>query len=62
MGKIMIKEANHMQMSDGTKEYIKSYWDESSRNYDDKSGHGIQTAEERMSERGRLRQCSQRGA
>jgi ubiquinone/menaquinone biosynthesis C-methylase UbiE len=31
----------------GTKDYIKRYWDTSSLTYDDKSGHGIQTLEER---------------
>lgn len=30
-----------------TREHIKRYWDESSKRYDQKSGHGIQTEEER---------------
>jgi len=37
-----------MQMDESkTKEYIKKYWDESSKRYDQKSAHGIQTQEER---------------
>lgn len=38
-----------MQVNDsGAKDHIKQYWDASSKTYDKKSGHGIQTAEERQ--------------
>ena len=37
-----------------TKDYIKRYWDTSSQTYDDKSGHGIQTLEERAAWRNAL--------
>lgn len=37
-----------MQLNDsGAKDYIKRYWDASSQTYDKKSGHGIQTTEEK---------------
>ncbi len=35
------------ERSSGAKDYIKRYWDASSKTYDRKSGHGIQTSEER---------------